>query len=125
MSSIGLRSSYLSHALYKRATHPQFLAPTGLLHRQFHQLFAMSSPLKRKAGAVAATKSKKPKISVPEYHLTPSRQDESGSIVWPAPEDQIERARAMIQEWYVIWLFDSPNIFGSIGSVTHLSQCKS
>jgi hypothetical protein len=64
----------------------------------------MSSPLKRKAGATAATKAKKPKISIPEYHLTSSRRDESGEIVWPAPEAQIERAREMIKEWYVLWI---------------------
>jgi len=60
----------------------------------------MASPLKRKAGPTAATKSKKPKISVPEYHVTPSRKDESGEIVWPAPENQIEHARETIKKWY-------------------------
>lgn len=42
--------------------------------------------------AAAATK-------VPEYHLTPSVKDEDGSIVWPAPQDRIEAARALIREW--------------------------
>ncbi|KAF2660806.1 DHH phosphoesterase [Lophiostoma macrostomum CBS 122681] len=58
----------------------------------------MSSPLKRKAPDTAASKPKKPKIVVPEYHLTPSRQDEEGEIVWPAPKTQIERARDIIRE---------------------------
>ncbi|KAI2607463.1 DHH phosphoesterase [Hypoxylon fragiforme] len=38
-------------------------------------------------------KAKKPRSEVPEYHLTPSVQDESGNIIWPAPAAQIERAR--------------------------------
>jgi hypothetical protein len=62
----------------------------------------MMSPMKRKAEKpVSPPKTKKPKIVVPEYHLTPSRQDESGLDVWPAPEEQIERARDIIREWSV------------------------
>lgn len=38
---------------------------------------------------------------VPEYHTTPSRRDEDGEIIWPARTEQIERARGIIQEWYV------------------------
>jgi hypothetical protein len=60
----------------------------------------MMSPLKRKAeNAASPSKTKKAKVVVPEYHLTPSRQDESGENVWPAPEEQIERARQIIKEW--------------------------
>jgi hypothetical protein len=59
----------------------------------------MSSPLKRKADTTASSKPKKAKIVVPDYHLTPSRRDEEGEIVWPAPKAQIERARDIIQEW--------------------------
>ncbi|OTB12685.1 hypothetical protein K445DRAFT_76888 [Daldinia sp. EC12] len=34
-----------------------------------------------------------------EYHLTPSvRDEETGEIIWPAPKDQIERARNFILE---------------------------
>ncbi|OAL01619.1 DHH phosphoesterase [Phaeosphaeriaceae sp. SRC1lsM3a] len=59
----------------------------------------MLSPLKRKAEkAVSPPQKKKPKIVVPEYHLTPSRQDESGENVWPARAEQIERARRIIKE---------------------------
>lgn len=43
---------------------------------------------------------KKPKPSVPEYHLTPSVRDEDGAIVWPAPDEKMEAARAFIREWY-------------------------
>jgi hypothetical protein len=73
--------------------HPTFI-------RQLHTSKAMSSPLKRKAESAASPKTKKPKIVVPEYHLTPSRRDEHGEIIWPAPIDQIERAREIIREWY-------------------------
>jgi hypothetical protein len=59
----------------------------------------MSSPTKRKAESAEAPKPKKPKIIVPEYHLAPSRRYENGEIVWPAPKEQIERAREIIQEW--------------------------
>ncbi|KAH7073572.1 hypothetical protein BKA63DRAFT_534044 [Paraphoma chrysanthemicola] len=59
----------------------------------------MMSPLKRKADmAVSPQKYKKAKIIVPEYHLAPSRQDESGGIIWPARKTQIERAREIIKE---------------------------
>ncbi|KAJ4348836.1 uncharacterized protein N0V89_010214 [Didymosphaeria variabile] len=59
----------------------------------------MASPAKRKAEKQATpTKAKKPKTKIPEYHLTPSRRDEDGEIVWPAPKAQIERAREIIKE---------------------------
>lgn len=58
----------------------------------------MVSPAKRQAETQASpTKTKKPKIQIPDYHLTPSRRDEGGKIVWPAPSTQIERARDIIK----------------------------
>jgi hypothetical protein len=60
------------------------------------------SPLKRKAEKpVSPPKTKKPKIVVPEYHLTPLRQDDAGEDVWPARAEQIDRARKIIKEWFV------------------------
>lgn len=60
----------------------------------------MMSPMKRKAEKpVSPSKPKKPKIVVPEYHLTPSRQDDSGESVWPARKEHIQRARELIEEW--------------------------
>lgn len=67
--------------------------------RYYYTSDAMTSPLKRKADSLASTKVKKQKVVVPEYHLTPSRHDEHGEIVWPAPTSQIERAREIIREW--------------------------
>jgi hypothetical protein len=58
----------------------------------------MISPLKRKAESAASPKAKKPRVVVPDYHLTPSRRDEEGEVVWPAPTRQIERAREIIRE---------------------------
>ncbi|KAF1918166.1 hypothetical protein BDU57DRAFT_514769 [Ampelomyces quisqualis] len=67
--------------------------------RQLHTFRAMMSPLKRQAEKpVSPSKNKKPKVVVPGYHLTPSRQDESGENVWPAPAEQVERAREIIKE---------------------------
>jgi hypothetical protein len=68
--------------------------------RQLHLSRAMMSPMKRKAEKeTSPPKTKKPKVVVPEYHLTPSRQNESGENVWPAREEQIDRAREIIKEW--------------------------
>ena len=60
----------------------------------------MMSPLKRKADEVLSPpKPKEAKVIVPEYLLTPLRQDDSGESVWPARKAQIERAREIIKEW--------------------------
>ncbi|KAL6153997.1 hypothetical protein ACJQWK_02087 [Exserohilum turcicum] len=57
------------------------------------------SPSKRKAGKdESPPKPKKPKTETPAYHLAPSRQDDSGQIIWPARRPQIERAREIIRE---------------------------
>jgi hypothetical protein len=58
------------------------------------------SPVKRKAEKpVSPPDTKKAKVMIPEYHLTPPQQDESGEIIWPARKEQIERAREVIKEW--------------------------
>ncbi|KAF2121236.1 hypothetical protein BDV96DRAFT_484033 [Lophiotrema nucula] len=61
----------------------------------------MLSPpaLKRKApNTRSPIKAKKQKVIIPEYHLAPSRRDDAGEIVWPAPTDQIDLARGRIKE---------------------------
>ncbi|PSN60224.1 DHH phosphoesterase [Corynespora cassiicola Philippines] len=59
----------------------------------------MAASAKRKAAQESpGSKSKKRKIEVPEYHLTASRADNAGEVVWPAPAAQIERAREIIRE---------------------------
>ncbi|KAF2183843.1 DHH phosphoesterase [Zopfia rhizophila CBS 207.26] len=59
----------------------------------------MASSLKRQAGkSHSPFRPKKPKITVPEYHLTPSRCDSSGESIWPASTDQILLARSRIEE---------------------------
>lgn len=56
--------------------------------------------LKRSSGTAGMeSRAKKRRIELPEYHATPSIRTDSGEIVWPAPEDQIEAARNMILEW--------------------------
>ncbi|KAI0011318.1 DHH family protein [Xylariaceae sp. FL0662B] len=56
--------------------------------------------MKRNASSIskATSRAKKPRQSVPAYHLTPSIRDETGEIIWPAPREQIERARNFILE---------------------------
>lgn len=45
-----------------------------------------------------ASSTKRPRVEVPDYHLTPSVYDDNG-IVWPAPEAQIKKARDIILDW--------------------------
>ncbi|OAG01832.1 DHH phosphoesterase [Paraphaeosphaeria sporulosa] len=85
----------LNHTAYRPIT--SFLLVST--PHTFHTTYMMSSPAKRKAETQASpAKAKKPKVQIPEYHLTPSRRDEDGEIVWPAPKAQIERAREIIRE---------------------------
>ncbi|KAH4007246.1 hypothetical protein HBI56_215930 [Parastagonospora nodorum] len=82
---------------YSRKLYPAPVLPYPC--RKLHAFTAKMSPAKRKAEqSVSPPKTKKPKIVVPEYHLTPSRQDESGENVWPARAEQIDRAREIIKE---------------------------
>lgn len=79
-----------------------FSTVTALRLRHLHAYSGMASPLKRKADKPATPSPiKKQKIVVPEYHTTPQRRDDTGEIVWPARITQIERAREIINEWYV------------------------
>ncbi|KAL0262683.1 hypothetical protein SLS55_001653 [Diplodia seriata] len=48
--------------------------------------------------AAAPRTKKKARPEVPEYHLTPSRKDDAGEIIWPAPKEQIEQAKSFILE---------------------------
>lgn len=41
---------------------------------------------------------KRPKPDIPEYHTTPSVKEDDGSIQWPAPRSQIDKARSIIVE---------------------------
>lgn len=63
----------------------------------------MMNSTKRKAlteiPATGAKRAKLNKTEVPEYHLTPSIKNEDGTIQWPAPQRQIDRAREIILEW--------------------------
>jgi hypothetical protein len=51
------------------------------------------------AGQTSAAKRPRARVEVPEYHLTPSHTDETGQLVWPAPEAQIQKARDIILDW--------------------------
>ena len=51
------------------------------------------------ASSTGQSKPKRPRVELPEYHATPSVKTESGDIIWPAPEDQLEAARSFILDW--------------------------
>lgn len=46
-------------------------------------------------------KKPKPQVQVPEYHATPSVKEEDGTMQWPAPKAQMDRARDIILDWFV------------------------
>ena len=55
--------------------------------------------MKRKESqSKASNPAKKAKIEVPDYHSTPSVRETDGSIQWPAPRVQVERAREIIKK---------------------------
>lgn len=61
-------------------------------------LRSVASKMKRKEPpSKAKTPTKKIKVEVPEYHLTPSIKEEDGGIQWPAPSSQMEQAREFIR----------------------------
>jgi hypothetical protein len=61
------------------------------------------------SSTTASPKSKKSRIEIPEYHLSPQRRDELGAVIWPAPVSELRAARDFIQEWfdYVLSYFSS------------------
>ncbi|KAG9512595.1 hypothetical protein KCV07_g9382, partial [Aureobasidium melanogenum] len=65
-----------------------------------HSLYATSTTpqqMKRKEplSTAQASSAKRPRVEVPDYHLTPPVRDDTG-IVWPAPEAQMKQARDII-----------------------------
>jgi hypothetical protein len=46
-----------------------------------------------------ASPAKKVRVKLPEYHATPMKQDPHGEDIWPAPRDQLDRARDFILKW--------------------------
>jgi hypothetical protein len=74
--------------------------------RRYAPQFLSARRVAMKRGAASNSEAplsrKRARIQIPEYHLTPSLRDVSGQIIWPAPQDQITRARLMISEWYVV-----------------------
>jgi hypothetical protein len=51
------------------------------------------------AGSRGMKKVAKARPKVPDYCDAEPRRDDGGEIVWPAPEADIEQARAFITEW--------------------------
>jgi len=58
--------------------------------------------MKRKAAdSGRSAQSKRPREQLPDYCDVEPRRDDTGAIVWPAPEEAIENAREFLREWYV------------------------
>jgi hypothetical protein len=92
--------NFISRNLYPPRSSP--LVSNFVPVQRLHASAIMASPAKRKVEKdVSPLKTKRAKTVIPSYHLTPSRQDESGEIVWPARKEQIDRAREIIRKWYV------------------------
>ena len=90
--------SILPRSLYP--LRPRLLSTFITGTRRLHASAMMASPVKRKADqAATSTKPKKQRVTVPEYHITPQRRDDTGEVVWPARKAQIDRARDIITEW--------------------------
>jgi hypothetical protein len=51
------------------------------------------------AGSRGMKKVAKARPKVPDYCDAEPRRDDGGEIIWPAPEADIEQARAFITEW--------------------------
>lgn len=108
-----------------------WIARARLLSRDYRQVSKVSTRLvfpntvnsnsrcfarmKRSAPSASKTPNKKPRPEVPEYHLSPQVREADGSIQWPAPSSQLDKARQIILDWLVatdhhIW--------------TNMRQCK-
>ena len=56
--------------------------------------------MKRKAESTNdATKKKRRQAEVPDYCDVDPVKDEDGGIIWPAPQEAIEKARGFLREW--------------------------
>jgi hypothetical protein len=71
--------------------------------------FAVGARMKRGISSTSFPKSKKSRIEIPDYHLSPQRRDESGAVIWPAPVSELRAAGDFILEWfnYVLSYFSS------------------
>ncbi|KAI1434481.1 DHH phosphoesterase [Xylaria sp. CBS 124048] len=70
------------------------LYPWGIMKRSL----SSDSEEKTKTKTKTNTKTKTKSPPIPAYHETPSLLDESGQPIWPAPKDQMDRARRFIRE---------------------------
>ena len=74
-------------------------------NRAFSQLSApklLPASMKRKAPfSDSVPKAKRQKEPEKDYCDVETVKDSDGSIVWPAPEEAMEKARAFLREWYI------------------------
>jgi len=98
---------------FRRLDRARHTANTSTIVRQFACLDTRqyatrgrpkASEMKRKdppSKLVSPAKKPKTKVPIPEYHATPSIKEEDGTIQWPAPREQMEKAREIILDWFV------------------------
>ena len=74
--------------------------PELLLKVKAPTLSTASTKMKRKLGsATSPSKPKKVRAEVPDYCDVEVRKDARGSVVWPAPEEAMDKARDFLREW--------------------------
>lgn len=95
-----LAKSYHTQSVLRYQPRLSILALAQQARRLHVSAFKMSPTKRKQEKDTSLPKGKKPKFEIPAYHLTPSRRDDSGEIMWPARREQIERAREIIKEWY-------------------------
>jgi hypothetical protein len=92
------RAYPVNHILRRELALHLHLHPGRCAYATQHTTKKLSTMNKRKASSTESpTKRAKPEPP-PEYHLTPSVKNEDGSIQWPAPRREMDRAREIILE---------------------------
>ena len=69
------------------------------------RVYGLSMKRKQSTGS-ATVKSKRQQLRVPEYCDVEPQRASDGSIVWPAPQESIDEAKAFLREWYAV---EGPN----------------
>lgn len=90
------------HRVHLHFTHLRLLAPRLLPVplRQLASPIIFHRGMKRKAtDSGLPAKLKRPREQLPDYCDAEPQRDNSGAIIWPAPERAIEDAREFLREW--------------------------
>jgi hypothetical protein len=94
-----VRRAALARVAYRRQLTGQ-TSTTGRTNRTTSTKAKLTTAMKRKeAPSTEKSTPKKARPAVPEYHTSAQVKEKDGSIQWPAPKAQIERAREIILQW--------------------------